>query len=222
MKIRPNLKPPTIMSNPPDPDAPPEFYDSAHTNPPEVQDGPFIKPTEPARPKSYILSNPPPLVETYEAPTPNKEIERKFLLKEGVVFGDRVERSYKIIQGYLSMGPVVRVRVQDGIGYLTIKGSGLLTRAEYEYRIPTSDANDLMELCGGSKVIKTRHIVLAKEGKLTTRWEVDEFHSPIKLWMAEVELPSEDAPFVKPSWVGEEVTHDIRYTNAAISTVPAK
>lgn len=161
-------------------------------------------------------------METYEAPTPNKEIERKFLLKEGVVFGDRVERSYKIIQGYLSMGPVVRVRVQDGIGYLTIKGSGLLTRAEYEYRIPTSDANDLMELCGESKVIKTRHIVLAKEGNLTTRWEVDEFHSPIKLWMAEVELPSEDAPFVKPSWVGEEVTHDIRYTNAAISTVPAK
>lgn len=106
MKIRPNLKPPTIMSNPPDLDAPPEFYDPAHTNPPGVQDGPFIRPTKPARPKSYILSNPPPLVETYEAPTPNKEIERKFLLKEGVVFGDRVERSYKIIQGYLSMGPV--------------------------------------------------------------------------------------------------------------------
>ena len=215
----PRLKHPAIMTNPPDLGEAPEHL--TLENPPR-EDGPFIKPTEPSQPKGFILSNPPPLVETYEEPPPNKEIERKFLLKEGVVFADRLERSDKILQGYLSRGPVVRVRIQNGRGYLTIKGSGLLTRAEYEYRIPTNEAEELLELCVGSRIVKTRHIVIAKEGALTTRWQVDEFHSPIKLWMAEVELPSEDAPFVKPSWIGEEVTHDIKYTNAAISTVPTK
>lgn len=212
-------KNPAIMTNPPYLDESPEHL--TLENPPR-EEGPFVKPTEPARPRGFILSNPPPLVTAYEEPPPNIEIERKFLLKEGVVFYDPIERSDKIIQGYLSMGPVVRVRIQNGYAFLTIKGSGTLTRAEYEYRIPTQDAEELLKLCVGSKIVKTRHIVIAREGDLTTRWEVDEFHSPIKLWMAEVELRSEDAPFVKPSWIGEEVTHDIKYTNAAISTVPTK
>lgn len=207
----PRIKLPTTMSNPPDLE--------------ELEDhGPFVRPTAPARPSPVILSNPPPLVTTEETlpSVGHKEIERKFLLKDGVVFSDRVERSQKIIQGYLSMGPIVRVRIQDGYGYLTIKSEGLLTRSEYEYLIPLRDAEDLLKMCVGSVITKTRHIVIAREGDLTTRWEVDEFHSPVKRWMAEVELRSEDAPFVKPSWVGEEVTHDPRYTNAAISTVPTR
>ena len=47
------------------------------------------------------------------------------------------------------------------------------------------------------------------------KWEIDEFRMPnAGLVMAEIELPSEDAPFVRPDFLGEEVTYDARYYNA--------
>lgn len=45
-------------------------------------------------------------------------------------------------------------------------------------------------------------------------WEVDEFlgdNAP--LVTAEIELPTEDTPFSKPAWLGEDVTNDHRYKN---------
>ena len=46
-------------------------------------------------------------------------------------------------------------------------------------------------------------------------WEADEFFGEnLGLLVAEVELESEDQSFVKPEWVGEEVTGDPRYFNA--------
>jgi adenylate cyclase len=40
------------------------------------------------------------------------------------------------------------------------------------------------------------------------------------LIVAEVELQSEDQPFPKPDWIGEEVTDDPRYFNANLVTRP--
>ena len=37
---------------------------------------------------------------------------------------------------------------------------------------------------------------------------------------AEVELESEDQQFDKPSWIGEEVTHDSRYFNSSLIRLP--
>ena len=38
--------------------------------------------------------------------------------------------------------------------------------------------------------------------------------------MAELELPSEDTPFAKPDWLGDEITSDGMYTNAYLSKHP--
>ncbi len=38
--------------------------------------------------------------------------------------------------------------------------------------------------------------------------------------MAEVELSSEDEAVDLPDWIGEEVSHDPRYYNAALSKHP--
>jgi adenylate cyclase len=52
-------------------------------------------------------------------------------------------------------------------------------------------------------------------------WEVDEFAGDnAGLVVAEVELPSEDAAFVRPDWLGEEVTHDARYFNSNLAQHP--
>jgi adenylate cyclase len=52
-------------------------------------------------------------------------------------------------------------------------------------------------------------------------WEVDEFLGEnLGLVVAEVELLSEDQQISLPSWVGQEVTHDARYFNSALSAIP--
>jgi adenylate cyclase len=38
--------------------------------------------------------------------------------------------------------------------------------------------------------------------------------------VAEIELPAEDSPFKLPEWIGEEVSHDMRYTNSNLCAVP--
>jgi adenylate cyclase len=54
-------------------------------------------------------------------------------------------------------------------------------------------------------------------------FEVDEFHGDNKgLYLAEIELPTEDTVFIKPDWLGIEVTGEIRYYNAALSKNPYK
>lgn len=40
------------------------------------------------------------------------------------------------------------------------------------------------------------------------------------LVVAEIELPAEDAAFIKPDWVGAEVSGDARYYNASLIRHP--
>jgi CYTH domain-containing protein len=73
-----------------------------------------------------------------------------------------------------------------------------------------------MKLCR-STIEKERHYV--PNGKHT--FEVDVFHGVHEgLIIAEIELSSEDEPFNRPDWLGEEVTGDIRYYNSYLSTHP--
>ena len=69
----------------------------------------------------------------------------------------------------------------------------------------------------GFVVEKNRHRV-GFAGKL---WEVDEFLGENRgLVVAEIELFREDEVFDLPSWVGREVTEDLRFSNAALSRQP--
>lgn len=140
------------------------------------------------------------------------EIERKFLVKEGAW---RNEKATKYRQGYLNSTKerTVRVRIIDDKGYLTVKGiSRGAVRVEYEYEIPGAEAKAMLnDLCEKPLIEKTRYKIEFK-GLV---WEVDEFFGENQgLIVAEVELESEDQTFVKPEWVGEEVTCDSKYFNA--------
>lgn len=149
-----------------------------------------------------------------------QEIERKFLVvgddwREGA--GGTLYR-----QGYLAKDKerTVRVRVAGTKAYLTIKGCTKGTsRAEYEYEIPLQDAEELLDLCEGPLVEKTRHKI-PHAGHI---WEVDVFHGDnVGLIMAEVELKSEDEHVEMPGWVGKEVSGDARYYNSSLSKKPYK
>lgn len=149
------------------------------------------------------------------------EIERKFLIKNDNWKREGLE-SHKIAQGYLNSNPerTVRVRIQDDKGIITIKGKVEgLTRLEFEYEIPYDEAVEMMALCEGAIISKTRYKI--KQDNLI--WEIDEFIGDNDgLLVAEIELIDENQTFDKPDWLGEEVSTDVKYYNSSLSTNPYK
>ncbi len=149
------------------------------------------------------------------------EIERKFFVK-GEFLPSSIGQK-KIQQGYLSAVPerTVRIRIQDGKGFLTIKGIGSgdgISRYEWEKSIALHEAQALLALCEKGIIEKTRYLIPEDSG-LT--FEVDVFEGLNHgLIIAEIELPSADHPFRRPDWLGEEVTGDLRYYNAALTKHP--
>lgn len=149
-----------------------------------------------------------------------KEIERKFLVAGD--FKQGASESFRLIQGYISTDPdrTVRVRINGSQGFLTIKGRSSadgLSRYEWEKEIPVEEARELMELCGPGIIDKTRYLVPCGDHT----FEVDEFYGSNQgLVLAEIELADEQETFRKPSWLGEEVTGDIRYYNSMLMKCP--
>lgn len=145
------------------------------------------------------------------------EIERKYLVTSDSYKQKAVAR-YHICQGYISREKTgtVRIRITDDKAYLTIKSkpaAGHFARYEWEKEIDVQEAKELMQLCQGTIIDKTRWIVPAAEDGL--KWEVDEFHGKHEgLILAEIELTSEEQEVEKPDFVGEDVTSDPRYYNA--------
>ena len=149
-----------------------------------------------------------------------QEIERKFL-----VIGDFKSQAFeqsRIVQGYISSarGRTVRVRIRNGRGYLTIKGASNesgTSRYEWEKELSLHEAEELMKLCEPGVIDKTRYLVRSGEHI----FEVDEFYGEDEgLIVAEVELNAEDEAFVKPSFIGQEVTGDVRYYNSQLMKKP--
>lgn len=150
------------------------------------------------------------------------EIERKFLLKNDSWRTEANEGSM-IRQGYLAgtEKSSIRVRVSGEKANINIKSATLdVTRQEYEYTIPLSEANEILDtLCEGPLIEKTRYHV--QHGDHV--WEVDEFYGDNQgLVVAEIELNSADENFERPDWVGEEVSDDTRYYNVCLVKHPYK
>ena len=145
------------------------------------------------------------------------EIERKYLVTSDCYKQMAVARRH-IRQGYISREKTgtVRVRITNDKAYLTIKGkpaAGHFARYEWEKEIDVHDAEELMKLCQGTIIDKTRWIVPAIEKGL--KWEIDEFHDKYEgLVVAEIELADEEQSFELPAFIGTEVTDDPKYYNA--------
>ncbi len=148
-----------------------------------------------------------------------REIERKFLLSENIC-AER-DDGVEYIQGYIPCTEkcVVRVRIMGDEAILTVKSllDGI-TRLEYEYSVPVDDASEMLELvCEKPLIEKTRYKILYAGNE----WDVDCFHGANNgLFLAEIELSSEDEIVELPPWVGKEVTDDVKYLNVNLSKNP--
>ena len=151
------------------------------------------------------------------------EIERKFLVTS-VTFKVEAFKKSRIVQGFLSTHKkrTVRVRLKDEQGFLTIKGMSSedgLSRFEWEKEISKSDAESLLRLCKNGIINKLRYEIQAGNHL----FEVDEFFGNNSgLILAEVELKSEAEVFIKPNWLGKEVTGNLKYYNSQLSKHPFK
>lgn len=149
------------------------------------------------------------------------EIERKFLVKSNA-YKEEAKSQTRIVQGFLNTDPerTVRVRIKGDKGFLTVKGisndSGT-TRFEWETEINIGEATNLIDLCEPVILEKIRFEIPAGNHV----FEVDEFFGENKgLVVAEIELEHEDEVFVKPNWLGREVTGEIKYYNSQLSKNP--
>ncbi len=148
------------------------------------------------------------------------EIEHKFLLANDS-WRALVTHSENYQQGYLSSNSLtsIRVRLAADKAWLNLKSATIGTqRDEYEYPIPITDASEIItNLCQPPLIEKTRHFVNIQQHI----WEIDEFWGEnAGLIVAEIELSHVNEKFLQPSWLGLEVTGDIRYYNNQLCQQP--
>jgi adenylate cyclase len=149
----------------------------------------------------------------------SQEIERKFLVTGEGWRALAPAVTYR--QGYLSLDKerTVRVRTAGERAYLCVKGiTRGCTRLEFEYEIPMADALEMIEKLAIRPIIEKNRTRAEVNGRV---WEIDEFFGEnAGLVIAEVELPDETVPLVKPDWIGKEVSDDPRYYNACLQSAP--
>lgn len=141
------------------------------------------------------------------------EIEHKYLVVNDS-YKEMATDRLEIRQGYLNRNPdrTVRIRTVGKRGFLTVKGRNRgEKRLEFEYEIPESDVEKIMNLAEPGIVDKTRYLV-PFDGLV---WEVDEFHGALNgVVVAEVELPETGISYLKPPFIGEDITGNPKYYNS--------
>lgn len=150
------------------------------------------------------------------------EIERKFLIKE---MPDLTKYpSKKLVQGYLTTNPTVRVRDEGGEFILTYKSKSKdhISREEYNLPLTKEAFESLISKTEGNIISKTRYYIPLrknKEGSELTL-ELDVFDPPFApLIFGEVEFPTIDEAesFEVPEWFGEDVSANREYYNSVMA-----
>ena len=153
-----------------------------------------------------------------------QEIEHKYLVRSAV-WRKQAQQGEHYRQGYLCADPERSVRVRAGSkrAFLTIKtgrssGQNGLSRGEFEYPIPLEDANQLLDGVSRKPLIEKTRYRVPQNGHV---WEIDRFEKENDgLVIAELETSNGETPKRLPSWIGEEVSKDDRYTNANLVEHP--
>lgn len=150
------------------------------------------------------------------------EIERKFLIN---TLPEAMDLSgyacYEIEQAYISRNPTIRIRKLNETHIFTFKqaatGADGLERFEFERELSRAEYENLLSKTEGYIIKKKRYIIPLENG---LKAELDIYEDQLEGFMnVEVEFGSVEGAkaFEAPEWFGEEVTHDRRYSNAALS-----
>lgn len=143
------------------------------------------------------------------------EIERKFLVKE-VPEGLNTYPCRHLEQGYLCIGPVIRIRKDNDKYELTYKSKGMMVREEYNLPLTKESYEHLKTKVDGRIITKKRYMIPYENYTI----ELDIFEGDLApLLLAEVEFPTEEEAksFNPPDWFAEDVTFSALYHNSFLS-----
>lgn len=155
------------------------------------------------------------------APEEDVEIERKYLLS-GVPPICESRPHVDLDQGYLPGARLIervrRKKTDAGEAfYRTVKLGTGVKRIEIEEECGKEVFGKLWSLTQGRRVRKRRYLVADGVG---VTWEIDDFKDR-ELYLAELELPAEDAAVTIPEWLApylvREVTGEPAYVNANLA-----
>ena len=146
------------------------------------------------------------------------EIERKFIPK---CLPDNLDsyEHHDIQQAYLNTSPVIRIRKQDEDYFLTYKGSGMMSREEYNLPLNEEAYRHLIQKADGIIISKKRYLIPLTD-RLTIELDIFEGDlAPLKLAEVEFETKEEAESFLPPKWFGKDVTFSSDYHNSTLSRV---
>lgn len=144
------------------------------------------------------------------------EIEKKYLcekLPENLEYYDCAS----IVQGYISINPVIRIRKSNNDYILTVKGKGAVAREEFELVLTKEQFETLSKKVETQFIKKKRYFIPLETGFCA---ELDIYEGFLKgLVTIEVEFETleQEKEFTAPNWFGKEVSKDNRYKNANLS-----
>ncbi len=144
------------------------------------------------------------------------EIERKFLTKE-IPFALDGFVCKELRQSYLSFKPTIRIRKSDDTYILTIKGSGDISREEYELLISEEEYMTLLKKTEGVEICKKRYLIPLENGLVA---EFDVYEGELTgLYTTEVEFSTEEEAenFIAPEWFGKDVSSERTYKNGVMA-----
>lgn len=149
-----------------------------------------------------------------------KEIERRWLVPtppplEGVDFA-KIEQVYLApkdgVSGILRARKWVDGDLSAVMCYLTAKTAmTAMTNSEIE-EVISEEMFDAIKAHAARTIAKTRYEIELDDVLIV---ELDHFGGD--LWIAEVELPTEDHEFDLPEWFGKEITGDRDFSNYSMS-----
>ena len=145
--------------------------------------------------------------------------ERMFLIAPSLVRLILKERlvSKQVVEGYLAPASERThfVRLEPSGCNLVLQSWSAEGASEQRTKVPSTQAEALLEVCPGKVTYRRTHIRLAPGAEAL----LDRFEKPdaLDLVAVEFEHPSEAEAFAPPGWFGPEVTQDPSYQKAAIA-----
>jgi adenylate cyclase len=144
-----------------------------------------------------------------------KEIERKFLLAAGASIPIPAKFSkFGIKQGYIhgDMDKNIRIRLTSKFAVLGVKFTQGTIRDEFEYDITMEDGKTIYDKCLWK--LEKKRLSFKRNN---VHYDVDSYPNGIVVIEAEFTSEEQMNGWVKPSWIGEEVTNDGKYSNVVLA-----
>lgn len=146
------------------------------------------------------------------------EIERKYLVAERGVIAHATEPPVAIRQAYLATGKTaVRVRIAGAGAWLGVVGVRGGESTGYEYSVPVPDADEMIARLAVTPVVEKDRYRIDDE----VPWTIDVFKGDnAPLMLAEITRRSPVRKLPQPSWLGDDVSDDLRYQNVYLALHP--